>query len=431
MTSSSHPFNIKAVVRDTGVLADTIRAWERRFDILSPLRTEGGHRRYSLRDIDTIHWLKRQTRRGLSISAAVVRFQALQAEGTDPLTQDLMVAPMFAGSLSMMDELRTQWVKACLTFDEDLAEAILTGAFARFPPEEIVLNLLLAGLAEIGAAWQATRATIQQEHFVSQLVTRRLEALIAMTPRATRRERMIVALPPGETHAIASLASAYLLRMRGFPVINLGANVPENRIQETVDRIRPALIILSAQTLPGAKELQSMAAILAEIDHPVAYGGRFFNRHPRARESVAGTFLGESLKLLPDRVEEILREKTAPPIPAVMSQEDTALLQTLLHTAQSTEHGLWEQLERKGWDFFEANHMFLYTHTLIDAALNLGSLSFLGASHEEFLILLTASSIGSKHALEFVTVYQTQLQIHIPELGRRLKAYLDSIHLTG
>lgn len=432
MPLSKHPFNIKAVVRETGVLADTIRAWERRFGLPNPLRTEGGHRRYSQRDIDTILWLKYQMQRGLSISAAVARYKALQTEGTDPLIQHgTILAPMPPVSPSILQDVRRQWVDACLAFDEARAETLVAGAFARFPPEDIVLELLLAGLAEIGAAWQQSRATVQQEHFASQLVTRRLEALIAMTPRPTRHERLLVALPPGETHQISSLAITYLLRMRGFPVTDLGANVPVERIQETLARIQPVLIILSAQTLTRAKELLSMAASLSQSGYHVAYGGSFFNRHPEARTRMPATFLGENLKKLPDRVEDILREGIAPPASPAAAQEDSASLQTLTHMGPSIERGLWEQLEPQGWDFFELNQMFLYTHTLLEAALELGSLSYLGASRGEFLTLLTVSGISEAAALDFIAAYQTQLKAHIPDLHRRLQTYLDGIDITG
>jgi len=428
MTSSPHPFNIKAVVRETGVLADTIRAWERRFGIPSPMRTEGGHRRYSRHDIDIILWLKHQTQRGLSISAAVAQFQALLAEGKDPLSENTLITPAIAPvSISRLEDLRTQWVDACLAYNDERAESLASEAFAQYAPEEVVFHILLAGLAEIGAAWQASRATVQQEHFTSQLVTRRLEALIATAPRPTRPERMAIALPPGGTHIIPSLAILYLLRMRSFPVTNLGASVPIDQILEAFSRIQPTLTIISAQTLPRARELQQMAHILSGSGYHVAFGGGFFIRHPQAQRSIPGTFLGESLKRLPDRVEHIIQQGTTPSIPTAMTQENAAALQILLQSSPSIERGLWEHLEPRGWDFFELNQMFLYLNALLDAALSLGSLTFLGGSQQEFLTLLTVSGIRSEPALEFLTAYQTQMQVHNPILGRRLQTYLNDI----
>src|ERR1043165_4322480 len=65
-------FNTKAVARETGVPADTFRAWERRYGVPRPQRTAGGHRLYSERDIAIIRWLRDRTDDGVNISHAVM-----------------------------------------------------------------------------------------------------------------------------------------------------------------------------------------------------------------------------------------------------------------------------------------------------------------------------------------------------------------------
>src|SRR4030042_4721348 len=59
-------FNVKAVVRETGLKPDTLRAWERRYRLPRPERTAGGHRLYSQRDIDCLRWLAARQTEGLS-----------------------------------------------------------------------------------------------------------------------------------------------------------------------------------------------------------------------------------------------------------------------------------------------------------------------------------------------------------------------------
>src|SRR4249919_2127479 len=70
--STAPVFNTKAVARETGVPADTFRAWERRYGIPRPQRTPGGHRLYSERDIRIIRWLRDRTDEGVNISHAVM-----------------------------------------------------------------------------------------------------------------------------------------------------------------------------------------------------------------------------------------------------------------------------------------------------------------------------------------------------------------------
>ena len=69
--SSSPTYNLKVVIQETGIAADTLRAWERRYNLPTPKRSPGGHRLYSKRDIEIVKWLIARQNEGLSISRAV------------------------------------------------------------------------------------------------------------------------------------------------------------------------------------------------------------------------------------------------------------------------------------------------------------------------------------------------------------------------
>src|SRR5512135_2617634 len=85
MYSTTPAFNLKVVLKETGLGADTLRAWERRYGLPVPRRSAGGHRLYSQRDIETIKWLMQQQAEGLSISRAVESWNEQLASGLDPL----------------------------------------------------------------------------------------------------------------------------------------------------------------------------------------------------------------------------------------------------------------------------------------------------------------------------------------------------------
>ena len=76
-------FTIKTVVQETGIPPATLRAWERRYGVLSPGRSEGGYRLYSERDIAILRWLKRQVDAGVSISRAVALLGIRHPGGED------------------------------------------------------------------------------------------------------------------------------------------------------------------------------------------------------------------------------------------------------------------------------------------------------------------------------------------------------------
>ena len=99
MVSTTPAFNLKVVLKETGLAADTLRAWERRYGLPMPQRTAGGHRLYSQRDIETIKWLMKRQAEGLSISRAVDLWNEQLASGADPLAGALPSGPSLISAL--------------------------------------------------------------------------------------------------------------------------------------------------------------------------------------------------------------------------------------------------------------------------------------------------------------------------------------------
>ncbi|HSJ54704.1 MAG TPA: MerR family transcriptional regulator, partial [Anaerolineae bacterium] len=161
-------YNLKAVLRQTGLKADTLRAWERRYGLPNPRRSEGRHRLYSRRDIETIKWLIARQEEGLSISRAVDLWEQLLAQGRDPLgnpaPEAAATAPVLVAGETVA-ELRQEWTSACLDYDERRAEQVLAQAFALYSPETVALELLLKAASHIGEGWAQGEVTVQQEHF--------------------------------------------------------------------------------------------------------------------------------------------------------------------------------------------------------------------------------------------------------------------------
>ncbi len=314
-------YNLNVVVRDTGVKPDTLRAWERRYGLPDPSRTEGGHRLYSERDIATVQWLVERQKEGLRISHAVDLWNQMVSNGQDPFLLKPVGTPVEKiDTLQFEDtpainELRERWVNACVRFDEFSAVNTANYAFALYPVETVCFDIFLAGLAEIGNSWYQGEVSVQQEHFASSLVIRRLNALIASTSAPTRNEKILIACPPGEEHTISSLTISLLLRQRGWAVVYLGANVPMARFKETVDSVNPNLVVMTAQQLPSAASLLEPANYLAQNNYPFAYGGLIFNQNPGILKIIPGNYLGNNLKTAVDMIEKLLF--SPPPIPKV------------------------------------------------------------------------------------------------------------------
>jgi methanogenic corrinoid protein MtbC1 len=291
-------YNLKAVLRQTGLKADTLRAWERRYGLPNPKRSEGGHRLYSRREIETIKWLIARQEEGLSISRAVDLWEQILSAGGDPVghsrPESTAAAPVLVVGETVA-VLREAWTSACLDYDEQRAEQVLTQAFALYPPETVALELLQRAMSQVGESWSRGAVTVQQEHFCSGLAVRRLQALIMGAPPPSRRGRIVIACPPREEHVISLLVLTFLLRRRGREVIYLGANVPLERLESLVRAARPQLVILAAQLHDTAASLQDMASSLERAGVRVAFGGLIFNLAPDLRQQISGHFLGETV----------------------------------------------------------------------------------------------------------------------------------------
>lgn len=302
--SKTPTYNLKVVIQETGIAADTLRAWERRYNLPMPERSPGGHRLYSKRDIEIVKWLIARQHEGMSISRAVDLWNELNASGQDPLPAPTNQMPSFPST--SQEDFRRQWLDACLTFNENAAEQVLNQSFALHPLETVCIEVIQRGLIEIGDMWYHGQATIQQEHFTSALAHRRLDALIAATPPPTRPETILIGCTSKEQHTFPPLLLSLFLRRRGMNVVYLGADVPNQRFKETLLSIRPHLVILSAQLLQTANELRETASQLTASGARVAYGGGIFNMIPEIRSRIPAHYLGETLQEAVDTTETLV-----------------------------------------------------------------------------------------------------------------------------
>lgn len=388
-TDDTPTYNLKAVVQETGLKPDTLRAWERRYGIPEPDRTSGGHRLYSQLDINTLKWLLERQDDGLTISRAVSLWRSLVDEGKDPfremplstLTETQPVySPLELGDTIV--ELRKSWIDACLDFDEHKAEMVLAQAFSYYSPEVVCFELLQKALVEIGNGWYEGTVTVQQEHFASALALRRLDALLAGAPAPTRNARIIVGCPPGDNHTFGALLITLLLRRRGWDVIYLGANVPTNRLLSTIERTDPSLVLFSAQLLDTAATLLDVGLYLEELNMPLAYGGFVFNFIPELRARIPGHFLGNDISRVPEVVEELVTKRPAMPVYDPVSEAYKDAHAYFVGRSGMVEARTWQILQGAPIaqsDLKEANESMTRN---ITSALKLGDLAYIGANLE-------------------------------------------------
>jgi DNA-binding transcriptional MerR regulator len=425
MTLSQAPaYNIKVVLNKTGIAADTLRAWERRYGLPMPQRTAGGHRLYSDRDVEIIKWLMSKQQEGLSISRAVDLWNEQIDSGTDPLAeaQKKQLVPPDSKSI---EALRREWLTACFNYDTATAEQILNQAFATHSVEIICTEVIMRGLYEIGEFWHKGKASVQQEHFASGIATRRLEALINATPPPTRNETVLLACPPNEWHAFPLLITNLFLRRRGWDVVYLGANVPITRIEETVKATDPKLVILSTQTLVNAVQLREMARTLNKKGIQVGFGGRVFNTINGLSQRIPAHFLGNTIEYAIPTIESLI----ASPKPAPKEErinKSTLDMAGKFHEMrieiERTIIHIFETSNQPGQFLETANH-FLGSNLI--ATLELGNINYLSMDMRWLGNLLINHDISIALLPIYLETYAVAIKDVMGDEGKEISDWLN------
>jgi methanogenic corrinoid protein MtbC1 len=403
-TDTSPTYNLGAIIQETGLNADTLRAWERRYNLPQPARSEGGQRLYSPRDLDILKWLIARQEEGLRISQAAKLWHNQIASGNDPLQENLHhAAPVSALIIKgkNIESIKSQWVSACMSFNEVLAEQILSEAFSQYSPETVCFEVLFAGLSEIGKAWYTGEASIQQEHFASALIARRLNSLIAGAPPPSLSERIVVATPPNEEHTLSTLLITYLMRRRGWNVIFLGPNVPLDNFRNTIESLQPDLVLLTAQQLHTAASLLDLAEALDELKIKLVFGGLIFNINSRLKENFPGRFLGEKLENAVSIVELELNSPSK--IFKKLNKNHSQLMEHFRSELPRIENRIRELIP----DYpqrYQTSSRFLSRDIL--AALRLGDISLLSGDIDWVSGLLVYAKVPENALIEFIQIYR-------------------------
>ena len=263
-------YNMKAVTQRTGIPAATLRAWERRYHVLAPRRSDGNYRLYSERDIAILRWLQAQLDAGLSISRAVALLEHLREhdpEATLPAIYSNLAAgepqatsyPATNGAANW-EQLQAALQNAFSNLDEQRASEVLSEAFALYSVEDTCARLISPVLVKIGEAWSQQKMGVAQEHFASAYLMSRLMALFN-TSHMSGGPLVMVTCAPTEHHELGALMLALLLRRAGHNVCYLGADLPLADLLKTIRERHPRVVAISAvmpQVLPSLVELATL-----------------------------------------------------------------------------------------------------------------------------------------------------------------------------
>lgn len=261
-------YPIRAVSRLTGVSVHTLRAWERRYNVVTPIRDDRG-RLYTTADIERLRLLNAAVQNGHPIgrlaflppnelSQVAADWQADKRRFSNP------PSPPVSDSGSAPRSL----IEAVLRLDHAAAERELALLAEVLSPRDLVHRIALPLLKEVGSLWEGGKASIAQEHLTSALLRNLIGGWISKYHRPTVGAKLLFSTPPGEQHEFGVLIAAMLATGGGLGIVYLGPNLPAQDIVSAASKTGSDVVVLgfvgSDTAGAGINDIEQVARELPE-----------------------------------------------------------------------------------------------------------------------------------------------------------------------
>jgi len=309
-TYSAEPtLTIKAVQSRTGIKPVTLRAWERRYALLEPMRMPNGYRLFSERDVQLLLWVQRKLDSGVSISQVVQQFNKLRSQGQWPETIQNVIpqAPRLKPPRPARDYAEMLF-GAMIAHNEVRATAILDETKKYFDFLTIFQQVLNPALDLLNMAWYRGEINIATEHIATGYLKGKLLNLLHSLPMIKEGALILIGCGPEEHHELPALMFAVLLRQQGYFVEYLGPDLPTDDLLDYSLTVRPKLVILSVQQENTAYLLKGFASQLNGLrgKPKLAYGGKYFEENEAARAELGGIYIGNKLAEGLEKVKQVM-----------------------------------------------------------------------------------------------------------------------------
>ncbi|MES2621196.1 MAG: MerR family transcriptional regulator, partial [Bacteroidota bacterium] len=187
-------YSIKEVETLSGVKAHTLRIWEQRYDFLKPKRTDTNIRYYTDDQLRLLLNVGTLNRNGMKISKI--------AELNEGQLQDAIMS--IQNTTNDPDNYLDSLIQAMIDFDERRFDKTLSSAIIKLGFEQAFLKLIFPFMVRTGILWSAGSVNVAQEHFMSNLIRRKIKVAIdgVFVESSTLSKKFVLFLPEGETHEI-------------------------------------------------------------------------------------------------------------------------------------------------------------------------------------------------------------------------------------
>lgn len=270
-TSSDGLLPIRDVVRLTGVNPVTLRAWERRYGLIQPLRTEGGHRLYSQQDVETLRNIMSWTERGIAVSKVgelLERSRSLAADAAQ--TTKTSGDPAAAGEDPASHDCKNELLHAVTSFDEPRLEQLYAHLSSTGTPSNAFEQLLMPVWRDL--LHQSGFGQRSQWLFYDAFLrTRVLQQLQRNNDHA--QPAVLLAALPEQCRELELLVTGLALSDDELSLRVLALGQPLEELPLLCQAIKPRALVLLAPAPIAEHQLRQLHKLVLAIDCPLAVAG--------------------------------------------------------------------------------------------------------------------------------------------------------------
>ena len=241
-----YKYPIKVVSQMTGLSVFVIRAWEKRYSVVTPSRTETNRRLYSEEDIEKLRILSEAVQRGHNIGGiARLSTKEIQAVLDRNHTGSTTSEDSSVDMLSDAETIINNCVEAIKAYDAKTLETLLFKASSKMSQPQLIENLIIPLVYKVGDMWHEGLLRVANEHLASAVIRSFLANLIDQHNPSENAPVVISATPRGQDHELGALIAGVTAAAAGWKVIYLGPNLPVEEIAAVTDSLEAKVVALS------------------------------------------------------------------------------------------------------------------------------------------------------------------------------------------
>ncbi len=270
MNNIKKNFSIKDLENISGIKAHTIRIWEKRYSLLSPERTETNIRHYSHKNLQKLLNIVLLNNNNYKISKI--------AQMDDD--QILIIARELAFDEAINDEAINSFKLSMFQFDKSLFNNTYSRLLHKKTFRDIFKEVFIPFLEHVGLLWQTETLLPAHEHFISNLITQKIQINTEELryTQVNTNKIFVLFLPENEIHELGLLYLNYELVLRGFKTIYLGQSLPLDNLSYFFDIDENVCFVTSMTVRPYDDIIEGyfneLDSILNESNHSLIAIGR-------------------------------------------------------------------------------------------------------------------------------------------------------------